>query len=289
MTNAGSSSGIQWPLFVGHDVAPPVRAGGERILLPQTIRARVGRGDGDERQIAVAAGAASSVSRELVRDGFDLAAERLEERGSRPERRSGAAPRAAACASAPGSPHRPRRAPPRLVKRTIQRAVCSAPAPASAATSVATPKRASARRAGTSGRRDRSCTCSFGRRSDPVFRMRGIDQDERRDVSAIALREDAHDEAAERVADEHERRRHAGASEQHVQLVGDAAGRARHRPGIAPAESGAIVAAGARQTRDLRLHERPADRRGAQRRVEDDGRFTVAGAVEVQTKSRRRR
>ena len=99
--------------------------------------------------------------------------------------------------------------------------------------------------------------------------MRGIDEHEPRDVCAVPGGKDPHHQAAERVPDEHERRRDAGALEQHRQLVSHATRRSRHRPGVAPAKAGAIVAAGARQRGDLRLDERPADGGASERRVHD--------------------
>src|SRR5262245_2536829 len=78
---------------------------------------------------------------------------------------------------------------------------------------------------------------------------------------------------------------HAGSLEQRVQFLRDAARRARHWTTIAPSEPGAIVAADARKPRELRLHERPADRRPAERSVENDRRGSLASAVNVETES----
>ena len=57
--------------------------------------------------------------------------------------------------------------------------------------------------------------------------------------------EETRDKSAERVADEHVRRSDICAFEQDSKLTGLARGTARHRPGVAPAEAGAIVGAGA--------------------------------------------
>ena len=102
--------------------------------------------------------------------------------------------------------------------------------------------------------------------------MRGVDEDEAGGLVAIPRCEDAHDQAAERVTDEDERWIDAAAIEERVELVGDASGGARHRARIAPSETRAIVGADSRQRREGRLDERPADRRSAERRFQDDRR-----------------
>ena len=53
----------------------------------------------------------------------------------------------------------------------------------------------------------------------PFFRMQGIDEHESRDVCRMRAREGADDQSAERVPDEHIRRRDAGALEHEAELV----------------------------------------------------------------------
>src|SRR4029079_14294201 len=77
--------------------------------------------------------------------------------------------------------------------------------------------------------------------------------------------------------------RHLSAPEQRVQLFGDTAHRPRHRTGVAPAESCAIVAADPASCREFRLHDPPPDRRPAERSSEDDRWAPVAGTVNVET------
>ena len=54
---------------------------------------------------------------------------------------------------------------------------------------------------------------------------------------------------------------------------------------LAPSETRPIGRAGGRELCNRRLHDRPAQRRTTQRRVEDDRRFPAAGTVNVQTMS----
>ena len=69
--------------------------------------------------------------------------------------------------------------------------------------------------------------------------------------------EETRDKRAERVADEHVGRSDICAFEQDSKLTGLARGAARHRPGVAPPEAGAIVGAGAGKLGNLRLDEAP--------------------------------
>ena len=85
--------------------------------------------------------------------------------------------------------------------------------------------------------------------------MRRVDEHESRDRVRVPCREDAHDEAAERMTDEKEWRLDTRAIEQDAQLISHTSGRARHRSGLAPSEARAIVAADAGQPCHLRLDE----------------------------------
>ena len=76
-----------------------------------------------------------------------------------------------------------------------------------------------------------------------------------------------------------------GSLKQRVQLIRDASRRPRQKTGIAPSEARAIVAAHPRECDELWLDTRPADRRGAEGGVENDGRGPVASAVQVETES----
>ena len=112
--------------------------------------------------------------------------------------------------------------------------------------------------------------------------MRRIDEDETRDVGAVSPREDPNDEPAKRMADQDERRLNTRAMEERPQLVRDAASGSRQGARIAPAESCAVVAAHARESRDLRLDERPAHRGGAERGFEHDRGRSGPRVVHVQ-------
>ena len=85
------------------------------------------------------------------------------------------------------------------------------------------------------------------------------------------------------MPDQDVRRRNCTSLQQLMELVSDASGRAWQRTSLAPAESGAIVCACSRHAGDCRMNEAPAQRRGAQRGVEDDGGGAFADAVDVQT------
>ena len=99
------------------------------------------------------------------------------------------------------------------------------------------------------------------------------------------MREDLRDQTTERVTNEQERRWYVGSLKQRVQLLRDASSRPRQRAGVAPSEARAIVAAHACQCGELGLDKRPADRRRAEGSVENDGRGSVASAVQVETES----
>jgi hypothetical protein len=95
-------------------------------------------------------------------------------------------------------------------------------------------------------------------------------------------REQPDDEAAERVADQHIWTRNARVLQQQMQFVGDALRGSRQRACLAPTEPGAIVAAALRDRGHCRLSDAPAERRRAQRRVEDHRGCAGADAVQVQ-------
>jgi hypothetical protein len=107
-------------------------------------------------------------------------------------------------------------------------------------------------------------------RGAPVLGIGGVEQHEAGDLRTVPLDEEPGDEPAEGVSDEDVGRRDVRAVQQLPQLAGDTSGRARERARIAPAEAGPIVDARPREPRHLGLHERPAERRGAERGVEHD-------------------
>ena len=112
--------------------------------------------------------------------------------------------------------------------------------------------------------------------------MGGIDEDETGDELGMAPGEHPGREAAERMADQDVRRRHAGASQQRAEFVGEPADGAWGRSRLAPSEPAAIVGAGGREARHLRLDDRPAERRAAERGVEHDRGAARPDAVQVQ-------
>jgi len=67
-----------------------------------------------------------------------------------------------------------------------------------------------------------------------------------------------------------------------MEFVSDPSRRSWQRPRVTPAEAGAIVAARSRETRDSRLHETPAQRRAAERRIENYRRAALALTPDVQ-------
>src|SRR5215470_10549345 len=102
-----------------------------------------------------------------------------------------------------------------------------------------------------------------------VIDMRGIHQYKPRHFSRIAIVVNAHDEAAEGSAHQYEGRRDAGVVEQMVEVVGDGFGVAGKGTGIAPAVTGAVVPAGAREVRNVTLNMRPAQPWSAGAALED--------------------
>src|SRR5262245_39793653 len=84
------------------------------------------------------------------------------------------------------------------------------------------------------------------------------------------------------MADQDVWRRDGGRTKQLVEFVGDAASGSRQRARLAPAKTGAIVAARAREAGDRGVHQTPAQRRAAKRRIEDYGRSAVAITPDVQ-------
>jgi hypothetical protein len=92
----------------------------------------------------------------------------------------------------------------------------------------------------------------------PFLRNRRLDQDQARGLVVMAGGEHPHHQPSERVSDEDVRRRYAAVLEEVMQFVGDAPGGARQWSACAPAESGAVVHARARERRHVRMHEAPA-------------------------------
>ena len=88
----------------------------------------------------------------------------------------------------------------------------------------------------------------------------GFDQHQARDLGGVSLGEGADVIAAEGIPDQDVGPADAGMVKRAVQLIGDAHAGARHGARIAEPRAGAVVAAGARPTGDLRLHDCPYGR-----------------------------
>jgi len=87
--------------------------------------------------------------------------------------------------------------------------------------------------------------------------VRGIDEDQRRDFVPVGHRISTRQQAAERVADEHEGSAFSGAEQQLVQIIDQNADRARTRIGVAESNAAPVVRTGAEMLRHLALHEGP--------------------------------
>ena len=108
-----------------------------------------------------------------------------------------------------------------------------------------------------------------------------LDQDHAGDVARMGRRIERGDRAAERVADEDERLSDPGRGDQTGEVVGQVTHVGGPGPGVAEAEPGAIVGADPGEPGDVRLHEAPGDHAVAGPRLEDDGGFARADAIEV--------
>jgi len=84
------------------------------------------------------------------------------------------------------------------------------------------------------------------------------------------------------MTDEHIWRSDCCGAKELVEFVGDATRRSWKRSRVAPSEAGAIVAARPRMASDSGLHETPAQRRTAKRRIEDHRRAALAVTPDVQ-------
>ena len=106
--------------------------------------------------------------------------------------------------------------------------------------------------------------CGLG----PVLGVRRIGEHQTSGLVPESLREDLRDEATEGMSHQEVWRWNASAFEQRAQFIRNAARGSRHRSGIAPSKSCAIVAADAGQPGEFWLHQRPTDRRCPERRIE---------------------
>ena len=87
---------------------------------------------------------------------------------------------------------------------------------------------------------------------------------------------------AESAADENVRCLNACIPQSRVQLLGDSDAGAREGTRRAEARAGAIVAAGARELRDARLHHRPGGRPILKSGIEYDSGRTMSQAIKIE-------
>ena len=252
---------------VGRDEVPAARRQTrQRFLLTQSVIAGVGRRDRHQRQVAVPTGRGRQRFRralsESTRSG--CRARRRTSAGSRTSAASAGLPAAASASAPAASPDPPPRAgrlsmPTGRLRGRRSARPCR-PAPRRRAQRPIAPPR---RPAGTGSRPDR-CESAPWAPAGPSLRD-GRDRRGPAPPSPCGYR--AAKMRITKPPNECPTSRYGGASpaliEHLLQLVDDAAGRARHRTGVAPAEPGAIVGDRARERRDRRLHVGPADRRSA--------------------------
>src|SRR6188474_1111106 len=115
--------------------------------------------------------------------------------------------------------------------------------------------------------------------------MQRIDEHQARHLGRMRARVGPDDEGAERVSDQYDGCTDLCVSDHLMELVDQRRHRPRGVAQVAPGESGAVVAARAREARYFGLDAAPAQGRGGDARIEDHGGRAVPFATVVKTMS----
>jgi hypothetical protein len=124
----------------------------------------------------------------------------------------------------------------------------------------------------------------------PLVRVGRVEQHHPHHLVRVQVGECPHEQAAERVPDDHIGPLHARAPQRRAELAGQRVGVVGPAARLAPAEAGAVVADDARLLRQFRLDPRPVGRHAAQARFEDHRRAVwrrLPGDPYVQAKAAR--